>query len=80
MDSYHLPGVCALPGCDRPAHAASYCHAHATRIRRHGDPGSPVIGVYGQGRNPCTGDGCDRPAFTRGMCAKHYMRTRRKVS
>ena len=66
--------TCTVVDCDRPAKTRGLCGAHAMRVSRSGsvDAARPV-GVYGQGRRPCSSDGCDRPAFTRGMCARHYM-------
>jgi len=63
--------VCVVDGCDAPHNEKGYCHKHAARLRRYGDP---------QGFKPkpppkkCVVDGCDAPQRSRKYCPLHYNR------
>ena len=64
--------LCAVLGCDLPAHARSMCGKHYRRWHTHGttDPPPPP-------RSGCTAPNCDRPHYGHGYCQLHWQRRRR---
>lgn len=67
---------CLVEGCSRPHEAHGYCSTHASRLRRHGDPG-PVELYRKKERSPCSFEGCEQVATARGLCVGHYDQVKR---
>ena len=70
--------ACSVAGCNSPAIARGWCHAHYSRWKRWGDvqPDVPVQRPAGE-PPPCGVDGCHRPRHSRGWCQTHYKRSQR---
>lgn len=78
----HCSAVWGDGHCERPLKTAGYCHAHYERMRKGGDPNSPVKqrGQGPQPRKPCSATGthdgeawtCEQPTKARGYCLSHW--------
>lgn len=61
---------CAVEACEEPRYARTYCQAHYSRWKRHGDP------KYVRKVAVCSEAGCEVPVQARGLCIKHYHAAR----
>ena len=73
--------ACAVPSCDRLAHARTWCKVHYERWRRTGnEPPDRPVGVSPPSKI-CIYEDCDRPSKSiMGLCASHYAQYRRNQS
>jgi site-specific DNA recombinase len=64
---------CVVDGCSGPYHGGGYCQMHWHRVRRSGQPGSPLrlIALPYQGAL-CQHVGCENRAYSRDRCRYHY--------
>lgn len=62
---------CAVVGCEKPQHAKGFCSAHATRLKRCGDPLAPRKRATHAGLL-CEVEGCGQPRRKVTFCAAHY--------
>lgn len=69
--------TCSIEGCTRLRAKRSWCAAHYSRWRRHGDPehGGPLREFRPLGN--CAVEDCETRAIARDLCSKHYDRWRR---
>ncbi len=72
-----LSKMCSVDGCGKPSSSKQLCHAHYSRLRRHGDVNatrpSPAT-------TPCTAPSCQRMSYAKSMCQQHYNRKHRTGS
>ncbi len=69
---------CSVAGCDRPAIARGWCHAHYSRWLRDGDPQPDRPVQHVAETSPCGLPACQSPVYARGFCEKHYKRILRR--
>lgn len=65
--------ICSIDGCDRPAHARTWCGVHYGNWRRRRNPLAVPPRKTGPDA-PCSIGGCNKPSVGRGWCAMHWAR------
>lgn len=65
--------TCSVDGCDKEAHAKSWCRTHWTRMHLYGR----LDKIKGIEKGLCKVDGCTNPIKGKGLCANHYQRNRK---
>jgi transposase-like protein len=68
--------ICSIDGCERPAHARTWCSTHYANWRRRRDPLAAPRRKSGPS-TCCSVGGCDKPAQGRGWCKTHWARWKR---
>lgn len=59
--------TCSIDGCEKRAHARTWCISHYSNWRKHG---RPVVRVL----NRCSVEGCERKYCGNGFCGMHRQR------
>ncbi len=69
---------CSVESCPEPYYASGYCFIHTHRIRRHGEPGTPLRQKMPPYRGAlCSVDRCDLTAVAVGRCQHHHYEWKR---
>lgn len=68
--------ICSIDGCEKQAHARSWCAMHYQRWRADGDPGEAARRWEAKTSPTCSLPECERPVRARGWCGAHYERWR----